>query len=110
MAIIVKTAMAAELLKAIKNAIDNRTVDTWSYDKDGDFTHTPEQWANKAWLTPKIYQGELRFGIVGQNNTKLSTVLYGVYHGRFIEMLLTHFDQNFETALTTSQKTLPDNF
>ena len=110
MAIIVKTSDPAGLLKAIYKAIDDKKVETWSYDSDGDFTHTPEQWRNKAWLRPKVYTGELRFGILKQKNVELSTTIYAVYHGRYIEMLLSHFDKSFTLATGTSQKTDPDNF
>ncbi len=110
MAIIIKTNAPSSLLDAIKKEIDEGKIETWSYDSDGDFTHTPEQWKFKAWLRPKIYNGELRFGILKNNKVDLSTVVYGVYHGRFIEMLLNHFDQKFSTALATAQKTEPDSF
>jgi hypothetical protein len=48
MAVRVSTTHPSSLLAAIKKAIDARHVDTWSYDSDGDFTHTPLQWAKKA--------------------------------------------------------------
>lgn len=110
MAVIVKTNNPAGLLKAVKKAIDNKDVETWSYDEDGDFTHTPVQWSFKAWLSPKVYSGELRFGIVARKDTAMSKVVYGVYHGRFIEMLLTHFDDQFEKATASAFKEEPDNF
>jgi hypothetical protein len=110
MAVIVKTNNPSNLLKLIYKAIDDKKIETWSYDSDGDFTHTPDQWKNKAWLRPKVYTGELRFGILGQKNVKLSTTIYAVYHGRFIEMLLSHFDKEFSAAGATAVKTEPDNF
>lgn len=110
MAIIIKTKNPSGLLKSIKSKIDDKKIDTWSYDSDGDFTHTPDQWKNKAWLRPKVYSGELRFGILGVKNEKLKTFTYGLFHGRFIEMLLNHFDSEFSEANATSQKTEPDNF
>ena len=110
MAIIVKTTDPAKLLKDIKTAIDDEKIVTWSYDSDGDFTHTPDQWKYEAWLKPKIYSDELRFGILKNDKRDLSTVIYGVYHGRFIEMLLTHFDKSFTTVYATAHKTEPDNF
>jgi len=110
MAIIVKTDYPSELLKVIKKAVDDKAVETWSYDSEGDFTHTPEQWICKAWLRPKVYPGELRFGILKQKDAEMKTLIYGVYHGRFIEMLLTHFDNQFEFAKATSKKADPDNF
>jgi hypothetical protein len=110
MALIIKTTNPSALLVLIKQQIDNKKIETWAYDSDGDFTHTPDQWKLKAWFKPVIYKEELRFGILGPKNIELSTVIYGVYHGRFIEMLLSHFDKNFSDAIATSQKTIPDNF
>lgn len=110
MAIIIKTVNPTELLNKIKKSVDDKSIVTWSYDKDGDFTHTPDQFLNKAWITPKVYQNELRFGILKQNDVNLSSFIYGIYHGRFIEMLLTHFDKEFTNAIATSQKTELDNF
>ncbi len=102
MAIIIKTKNPDGLLAAIRKSIDTKAIETWSYDGDGDFTHTPEQWVLKAWLKPKIGPGELIFGILGRNDIQLSTYLYGIYHGRFIEMLLNHFDDKFTEAYATS--------
>ena len=89
------------LLAAIKKAIDEGHVKTWEYDSDGDFTHTTssQQWTGKAWLRPIIEPDQaLAFGILGQRGVKTSKLLYGVYHGRFIEMMLTHFDTQFSNA------------
>ena len=110
MAIIIKCDNPARLLKKIKLAIDNDEVETWSYDEDGDFTHTPAQWKYEAWLEPHIHTGELRFGILRRKDIVLTDYIYGVYHGRFIEMLLNHFDEEFIIAYATAHKTVPDNF
>jgi hypothetical protein len=110
MAIIVKTNNPSGLLSAIHKAIDDNKVETWSYDRDGDFTHTPAQWKGQAWLRPRTYAGELRFGIIKRQDVDLSKLIYGVYHGRFIENLLVHFDNSFTLASATAQKTEPDNF
>ena len=110
MAIIVKTNNPNTLLKAIKEQIDEKKIVTWAYDNDGDFTHSPDQWEGRAWLRPKIYTGELRFGILKQRDIDMTRYIYGIYHGRFIEMLLSHFDGDFKEALATAVKTEPDNF
>jgi hypothetical protein len=110
MAVVVTTKAPNSLLTAIKAAIDENRVETWEYDGDGDFTHTPPQWRNNAWLRPFVENGVLRFGILGQKNVAMSAVVYGVYHGRFIEMLLSHFDTKFSTAAATALKSLGDNF
>lgn len=110
MAIIIKTNNGAAIVQAIKKAIDNKEIETWSYDKDGDFTHTAKQWINKAWFRPRLYQGELRFGLLGQKGVDMKKIVYSIYHGHFVEMLLTHFDDQFAVVQTTSQITEPDSF
>lgn len=104
MAIVIKTSNPAGLLAAIRKGIDDESIVTWSYDADGDFTHTPDQWKNKAWLRPTVstaHPDELRFKILKQKGINMSSVIYAVYHGRFIEMLLGHFDKMFLNASAT---------
>ncbi len=110
MAIIITNSNPTELLKKIYKAIDDKKIVTWSYDKDKDFTHETDQWRDLAWFSPQVYPNELRFGILGQKGIKLSTEVYAIYHGRFIEMLLAHFDSDFGHSIATSQKTEPDYF
>jgi hypothetical protein len=105
MALIVKTNDSTGLLTAIKKAIDNKSIETWSYDSAGDFIHTPDQWKFKAWMRPKIYLGELHFGFLGNKNVKTTKLIYAVYHGRFAEMLLNHFDLQFSEVKATSMPT-----
>ena len=99
------------LLAEIKAAIENERVTTWKVDSDGDFTHDADQWRNRAWLRPRIFEDRILFNIVGATNRKLSRATYGVYHGRFIEMLLNHFDKKFDrvtaTALATKDDVIP---
>src|SRR5437868_1254530 len=107
MALYVRATAPADLLKAIKKGIDDNKIDTWEYDSDGDFTHTPPQWRKKAWLRPTIGAGQLTFGIIKPAKEAISTEVYAVYHGRFIEMLLAHFDLQFSTAQATAQPVIP---
>jgi hypothetical protein len=104
MAIEVHTAQPEALLSAIKKAIDEKQVDTWEYDTAGDFTHSPLQWKFKAWFRPHVAAGVLRFGFLGPKGVIMTKSIYGVYHGRFVEMLLTHFDTKFTIANSTAQK------
>jgi hypothetical protein len=110
MAVIVKTNNPSELLAEIRKTIDEGKIKTWSYDADGDFTHTTDQWKNAAWFRPKIYTGELRFGLLGKKDTTMSSYLYGIFHGRLTEMLLIHFDRKITSINPTVFKTEPDNF
>lgn len=108
MALIVKTSNPHGLLTEIKKAIDTKSIQTWSYDSEGDFTHTPEQWQFKGWMTPKVYQGELHFGFLGHRDVVTTKLIYAVYHGRLAEMLLNHFDDKFSNVQATSMPTSLD--
>lgn len=112
MALIVKTDNPDELLRKIKKEIQNENIDTWFVDEDGDFTHAPEQWNCKAWMHKISDSSEdsLIFGIVGNKQEKMTKSLYAVYHGRFSEMLLSHFDDEIDRVEITSGKTVYDLF
>jgi hypothetical protein len=91
MALFAYTSNPAGLLLALKKATDQGHVQTWAYDKDGDFTHTPAQWNGKAWLRPTFGPGYLRFHLLGNQNVVTTWAIYGVFHGRFVEELIAHF-------------------
>jgi hypothetical protein len=106
MAIVVKTSDPAALLKVIREAVDEGHVVTWSYDLDGDFTHTPSQWKHKAFFTPSIPsypRDEINFLVTTSDGKGITPEIYAIYHGRFIEMLLAHFDEQFQMASATAQ-------
>lgn len=105
MAIIVHTDRPRSLLRAIYLAVDAGKVRTWSYDQDGDLTHAVTQWRDQAWFQPRVLLDRLVFNIVAPRGTTLLGVTYAVYHGRFAEMLLAHFDTHFERINLTSMPT-----
>lgn len=89
MAIKLKVSIAPTvILTVLKKKIDNKEIDTWEYDEDGDFTHSASQWKNKAWFTPICKDDILEFELLGRKETKMTMMEYSVYHGRFSEMLL----------------------
>ena len=90
------------LLDAIVESIDDGAVEQWIYDEDGDFTHSAKQWNQKAWLRPTLEDGNLIFGIITPSGESISSELYAIYHGRFLEMLLSHHDDLFSSAEVTS--------
>lgn len=112
MALIVKTGKADELLKKIKQDIGDGVIDTWEIDSDGDFTHVPDQWRFKAWMHPISSKtgNNIIFGIIGNKRIRMTKSLYAIYHGRFSEMLLTHFDDIIDSLEITSQKNAEDSF
>ncbi|GBR02126.1 hypothetical protein AA0229_1613 [Gluconobacter cerinus NRIC 0229] len=97
-----------ELLESIRTAINTGEVETWKVDSDGDFTHSPTQWAHLAWMRPTIFDDHIAFNILGTKTKKMSKMVYGVYHGRFIEMMLVHFDLQFTRASATALPTSSD--
>jgi hypothetical protein len=98
MAINVETSNPQGLLDAIKSKIDQKHIQTWEYDKDGDFTHSAAQWNKRAWLRPSVGLGSLKLTTLPTVNGNVTTELYAIFHGRFIEMLLAHFDGSFTNA------------
>lgn len=93
MAIFVKTNTPGMLVENIKKKIDEHKIDTWSVDSDNDFTHDVDQWRNRAWIRYAIEVGRVVFYVICRNDANMSIVEYAVYHGRFVEMLLAHFDK-----------------
>jgi hypothetical protein len=102
MAVYFKTNDSRQLLASFKKAIDDGAVVTWSYDKDGDFTHTVEQWKNLAWFRPQLQNDRLAFYIIKPRTKTISTLIYAIYHGRFIESMLAHCDSLFSEADSTA--------
>ncbi len=107
MAITVATDDPRGLLDAIKASIKESRIETWQF-KDGYFTHTPEQWRYKAFLKPSIGVQVLTLNIIRPKDARVSAEVYAVYHGRFIEMLLAHFDRTFGSASASAIATAED--
>ena len=100
------------IVAAIKTMIDNGEIDTWSYDVDGDFTHSPKQWMRRSWFRPEADDdnGTLSFWIIGNKNEVMTKTMYAIYHGRFVEMLLKHFDNQIDSFIITPERGLHDSF
>jgi hypothetical protein len=98
----------SSLLAKFKKAIDEGHVQTWSYDTDGDFTHTPNQWSKKAWMRPQVASGQLNFNIIKPQNTAVTWEVYGVYHGRLAESVTAHLHDMFATASSTARPSTGD--
>ncbi len=98
MAIIVKTENPKELLQAIYEAIDKKEIKTWECDRRKWFTHSEGQFSYKAWFKPTVRETSLRFDIVPADKIDLTLIIYAYYHGHFIQMLLSHFYNEFTSA------------
>lgn len=109
MAVYFTTAAPQDLLEQLRLLVDQGRIKTWSYDADGDFTHTAEQWRNKAWLRPSVGPGQLAFYILAPLQKGMTRAVYGVYHGRFIEAALNHADTMFVSAWASAFAQENDN-
>lgn len=109
MAIQFFTSNPSGLLAAFKKAIDQGHIVTWSYDSVSDFTHTPSQWVNKAWLRPNLLSDRLQFNIVRPEGKTVSWEVFAVYQGRFIESMTLHLHDSFSLATATSRPTTEDD-
>lgn len=92
------------LADSIKEKIKLHTIKTWDVDEDGDMTHTADQWKYCAWIraTVEPLLNRVVFHIICRNDRDLSVEEYAVYHGRFVEMLLTHFDSDCKRIEVTA--------
>jgi hypothetical protein len=91
------------LLDTLYEAIDDGEAPTWDHDDDGDFIHTPSQWENEAWLQPGVEAGVLVLTILHPKDQAITSEVYAVYHGRFVEFALNHADQLFTKAEVSAQ-------
>ena len=106
MAIYVRLIRSFSLKDEINKLIDQGIISTWDYDRDGDYTHLPQQWKNEAWIhfhECDETNNQAVFGIISRRSVRLTKTIYAVYHGRFAEMLLTHFDTIIDDITISSQ-------
>jgi hypothetical protein len=108
MAVRAFTDRPEELLSALKRGIAEGQVIGWKIDEDGDLTLTSENFANRAWMRPKVLPDRLLFNILGNKSGQMSKRLYAVYHARLVQILLTYFDTKLKTATATALPTSGD--
>jgi hypothetical protein len=99
-----------ELLTAIGKAIADGEIATWQATSQGSFTHTAAsgQWKNKEWFRPSVDDKGIVFNIIRPKGGNVSKEVYAVYHGRFSEMLLAHFDADLSAIRLTALATEGD--
>lgn len=113
MAVKIKTTDPSSLLAKIKRGISEGKIVTWTCETHNSkqyFSHetSDKQWKGKAWLLPSFDGDVLVFNIIRPKTETISTVAYAVYHGRFIEMLLAHFEKDFSIAWATAMPVAGD--
>ena len=95
---------------AISQTEPKGKIETWVRSDDGKYyTHKAPEWSKKAWLKAGTAPNELVFNIVRPQNSNVSSLVYGYYHGHLIETFLNHFDQLFTKGTATALPAAGDN-
>ena len=100
MKIIAYTNTPDALKKAIDKKISSNETKTWEivFNKKNEalYSHSPEQWKEKAMLKPYIHENILEFRISWWNkNEEPNEETKGYILGRFVEILIVHFKEKF---------------
>ena len=98
------------LLQNLKKAARLQKISPWECDNEGDFTQARVKERRKAWLRPSAGGNVLNFSFLGPQDVVLDQAAYAFYHGRFLEMLVTHFADQFAEASVTAQPDGSDRF
>ena len=101
MAIYFETSKPGALHAAFDLAIDDGSITTWEYDKDGDYTHKALNWAKNMWLRPIEEAGKLSFYTLPRKDKKIDRTNFAYYHGHLIETFINHFSDKFSVASAT---------
>jgi hypothetical protein len=109
MAIYFTTLTPKKLLASFKDAIDEEIITDWTYDQDGDFTHTSRLLINKAWLHPEVGEDSLSFFTLPPKNGTISHELYATYHSSFMESMMRHCHTGFSEGTATAQPASKDH-
>ncbi len=104
MAIIIKTKVPNTVISDIRQKIDLQIIRDWTYDEDGDLTSAREQWKNKAWFHPFIYDDLLAFELIGRRNVEISIEEYSFFYGNFVEMLIYYIGEMIDDMSITKMK------
>ncbi len=99
MKIIAYTDSPTVLKNAIDKKINDNELKTWQIEKSDKkevlYSHTPEQWNEKAMPKPKVFTNKLEFDIKWWDDKEPDEATKGYILGRFVEVLMVHFRNEF---------------
>lgn len=108
MSIHVTTDDPSRLLRRIRSRVEDGEIGDWLCDDEGDFTLSDPRFRKRAWMRPRVEDERLSFAILGPRGETLTRRTYGVYHARFMEMLLLYFDSEFARVSASALATIRD--
>lgn len=110
MALTVLSPAPVNLLVSIKLAIRTGAVRAWLvFSKGGTdyFTHATD-FRELAYLVPTVLSDRLLFHLAKPTALAPHPDLFGLYHGRFVEMLQSHFADRFTTVTASAGPIIGD--
>lgn len=100
MKITIPTAAGAALKKKIFDAVEDETLKTWEVRTDNSnvefLTHKPEQWYDRSLLKFTVNKDALIINATFWRSKGADQAANGYYIGRFTEILLVHFSDDFD--------------
>ena len=98
MSLIIKLKNPELFLKQLQNRVMENKIKLWEIDSDGNLIHTPKRYINKAWFKPQIdiEKEAIVFKYINPLKEENDTLLYGIYHGRLLKMVMTDFYKKFD--------------
>ncbi|MEO7214957.1 hypothetical protein [Mucilaginibacter sp.] len=101
MKITIPTTTGAALKKKIFDHVKDETLKTWEITKGESgteyLTHSPEQWADRAIMKFNVEKDVLEIIASKWKSNDVDKAANGYYIGRFTEILLVHFSDDFDT-------------
>ena len=102
------TNKASALLQAFNQAIEKghstQGVTTWRHlvqNGKNYYTHTAQNWKEKAWFMAVIENSQLTFVICPSKDVTLTRLNYAYYSGHLVETFTRHFPSIFNLAQIT---------
>lgn len=98
MSLIIKLKNPEMFLLQLQNRVKENKIKLWEIDSIGNLIHTPKRFINKAWFKPHIdiEKEEIVFKYMNPVNEKNDKLLYGIYHGRLLKMVMSDFYKKFD--------------
>jgi hypothetical protein len=99
MKIIIPTQTGESFKNKIFKYVEDENLKTWLIRKDSDgnkfLTHKPDQWYDLALIGFSIKQNQLEVYLNWWKGKEPNEDVKGYYIGRFVEILLVHFKNDF---------------
>lgn len=100
MKIIAYTTKAKMLYEEINSKIERKELKTWEIKKNTKkeilYNHIPEQWNDIVLMKPLVYKDRLELIVRWWDENEPDETKKGYILGRFTEILMVHFRNNFD--------------